>query len=44
MMEGDENMELLECQLGEEEGDEEEESPRSLDKAETKSQQGGERF
>jgi len=32
MMEGDDNMELLECQLGEEEGEEDDESPRPVKK------------
>ena len=32
MMEGDDNMELLECQLGEEEGEEGDESPRPVKK------------
>ena len=32
MMEGDDNMELLECQLGEEEEEEDDESPRPVKK------------
>jgi len=42
MMEGDDNMELLECQLGEEEGEEGDESPRPVKKE--KNGSDGERF